>query len=80
MAVAELKREPTGDLFIAGSRELIQTLMRHNLIDEYLLFIQPVALCWPPAVRKGSPNAALGLIDSTTTTTGVLIVTYEAGS
>src|SRR5207244_5377203 len=30
-AVAELKREPTGDLFMMGSGELIRTLMRHNL-------------------------------------------------
>ena len=34
-AVAELKQQATGDLFVMGSGELIETLMRRDLIDEY---------------------------------------------
>src|SRR5689334_23564600 len=38
-AVAELRAQPVKDLVILGSGELIQTLMKHNLIDTYILFI-----------------------------------------
>src|SRR5512140_382031 len=40
-AVAELKSQPVKDLVILGSGELIRTLMEHNLIDTYILFIHP---------------------------------------
>ena len=80
-AVTELKHELSGDLTVMGSGELIQTLMRHDLIDEYMLFIHPIVL---GAGRRlfgdGSPTASLSLIESTTTTTGVLIARYEATS
>jgi dihydrofolate reductase len=80
-AVTELKHELSGDLTVMGSGELIQTLMRHDLIDEYMLFIHPIVL---GAGRRlfgdGSPTASLSLIESTTTTTGVLIARYEAPS
>jgi dihydrofolate reductase len=61
-----------------GSGELIQTLMRHDLIDEYLLLIHPLVL---GAGRRlfgdGSPRASLRLVDGTVSTTGVLIATYQ---
>jgi dihydrofolate reductase len=61
-----------------GSGELIQTLMRHDLIDEYLLLIHPLVL---RAGRRlfgdGGPPASLRLVDSTVSTTGVLIATYQ---
>ena len=38
-AVAELKAEPLKDIVILGSGELIQTLMKHNLIDQYMLAV-----------------------------------------
>jgi dihydrofolate reductase len=41
-AVAQLKRDLSGDLTVMGSGGLLQTLMRHDLIDEYLLSITPV--------------------------------------
>ena len=57
---------------------LIQTLMRHNLIDEYLLMIHPLVLGTGNRLfADGVPPTALRLVDSTTTTTGVLIATYQ---
>lgn len=77
-AVAELKAQSGGDLAIMGSGMLIQTLMRHNLIDEYLLMIHPLVLGTGHRLfADGVPPAALRLVDSTTTTTGVLIATYQ---
>jgi dihydrofolate reductase len=52
--------------------------MRHNLIDEYLLLIHPLVL---GAGRRlfgdGGTPASLRLVDSTVSTTGVLIATYQ---
>ena len=75
--VARLKEQPGKDLVILGSGELVRSLMRSNLIDQYILLIHPLLLgsgqrLFPDA---GSPQA-LRLVDSKTTTTGVVIATY----
>jgi dihydrofolate reductase len=81
-AVAQLKQEKSDkDLYVMGSGELIQTLMRHDLIDEYLLFIHPLVLGTGRRIfADGGPAASLRLVDSTVTTTGVLIATYQPAS
>jgi dihydrofolate reductase len=78
-AVAELKRQPGGDLQLMGSGGLIQTLVRHDLIDEFLLLIHPLVLGRGRRlfVEEGPP-AHLRLVDSKPTTKGVLIATYQA--
>src|SRR6266487_79244 len=43
-AVSQLKQQPGKDLLIMGSGELIQSLMRANLIDDYVLLIHPLVL------------------------------------
>jgi dihydrofolate reductase len=78
-AVAKLKEQSDKDIGVLGSGELIQSLMRHNLIDEYLLLIHPVVLgSGRRLFRDGGPPANLRLVDSVTTTTGVVIARYEA--
>jgi dihydrofolate reductase len=77
-AVAQLRQQPGKDLNVMGSRELIQTLMRHGLIDEYLLLIYPLVLgSGRRLFADGGPPASLRLVDSTVSTTGVLIATYQ---
>jgi dihydrofolate reductase len=77
-AVAQLRQQPGKDLNVMGSGELIQTLMRHGLIDEYLLLIHPLVLgAGRRLFADGGPPASLRLIDSTVSTTGVLIATYQ---
>jgi dihydrofolate reductase len=77
-AVAELRRQPGKDLNVMGSGELIQTLMRHGLIDEYLLLTHPLVLgSGRRLFPDGTPETSLRLVDSTVSTTGVLIATYE---
>jgi dihydrofolate reductase len=77
-AVAQLRQQPGGDLTVMGSGELLQTLMRHGLIDEYLLLIHPLVLgVGRRLFGYGGPPASLRLVDSTVSTTGVLIATYQ---
>ncbi len=80
-AVAELKRQAPGDLFVMGSGELIETLMRCGLIDEYLLVIHPLVLGTGRRMfADGLPSADLRLAHSTTTARGVLIASYQRAS
>ena len=77
-AVADLKQQPGPDLTILGSGELIQSLRRRNLIDEYVLLIHPLVLgSGRRLFPDGSPPADLRLAGSVTTTTGVMIATYQ---
>ena len=43
-AVAELKRQPGGDILVAGSRTLVHTLLEYGLVDELRLMVFPVLL------------------------------------
>ena len=79
-AVAELKKEPGRDLFVIGSGDFAQTLMEHDLVDEYRLMIHPIVLGDGKRLfRDGNPLAKLTLVDSKTSTTGVVILTYRSG-
>jgi dihydrofolate reductase len=77
-AVARLKEQPGEDLTVLGSGELVQSLRRRDLVDRYVLLIHPLVLgsgrrLFPDA----GPAATLRLLDSVTTTTGVIIATYQ---
>jgi dihydrofolate reductase len=77
-AVAKLKAQPGPDIGILGSGELIQSLMRHDLIDEFVLPIHPLVL--GSGLRlfpDGGAPARLELVDAKPTTTGVVITTYR---
>jgi dihydrofolate reductase len=77
-AVAELKRQPGGEIQVTGSGELIQTLMRHDLVDEYRLMIFPVLVgSGKRLFAGGTMPAALELVDTATSSTGVAIHTYR---
>jgi len=79
-AVKEITRLKTLDapeLQVHGSSNLIQTLLKHNLVDEMHLWIFPVAVGKGKRFfGKGTQPAGFKLIDSKTATTGVNIVTY----
>jgi dihydrofolate reductase len=77
-AVARLKDEPGPDLHIMGSGELIRTLHGHDLIDEFMLSIHPIVLCYGRRLFDHTVQpAAFGLADVTTTSTGVVIASYR---
>jgi dihydrofolate reductase len=78
-AVARLKEQPGNDVVVLGSGDLVQSLMRRDLVDRYVLLLHPLVL---GAGRRLFPDggvpAALRLADSVTTTTGVVMATYDA--
>lgn len=77
-AVTRLKAQPGKDLLVMGSGELIQTLMKHRLVDVYVLLIHPLVLgSGRRLFPDGGPGAALQLIDNRTTSTGVAVATYQ---
>ena len=77
-AVAALKRRPGRDLTVLGSGELVQSLRRRDLVDRYVLQVHPLVLgSGRRLFPDGGPSEALRLVDSVTTTTGVVIATYE---
>ena len=76
-AVARLKELPDNDLLIMGSGDLIQSLMRSSLIDEFVLLIHPLVLgAGRRLFPEGGVNGALRLVSSKATPTGVVIATY----
>jgi dihydrofolate reductase len=76
--VAALKQGDGPELQVHGSGNLIQTLMRHNLVDRYHLWVFPVVIgSGRRLFSDGTVPAGLRLVDSTVSTTGVVIGTYE---
>jgi dihydrofolate reductase len=76
-AVAEFKARPGGSLLVLGSGELLRSLMRCDLVDEYTLLIAPVVLgSGRRLFDERGPRFELELVEETRTTTGVVIATY----
>jgi dihydrofolate reductase len=76
--VRKLKEQPGKNFSVLGSGGLAQTLMEHGLVDEYALWIHPLVLgSGKRLFRDGSVNTTLRLVDSKTSSTGVLLLTYQ---
>ncbi len=77
-AVAKLKAEAGKDIYIYGSGDFSQTLMRRNLIDEYRLLIHPKVLgSGKRLFHQEGPKQDLELLKFKTTKNGVLSLTYK---
>ncbi len=77
-AVAHLKQQAGPDMLILGSGALVQSLLRAGLIDEFVLLIHPLVLgAGRRLFADDGAYAALRLVDSKVSTTGVVIATYQ---
>ena len=76
-AVGELRSRPGRELHIMGSGQLIETLMAHRLVDEFLLMTFPVILGSGRRLFSGDTYAQLNLVDAKATSSGVVITTYR---
>lgn len=73
-----LKEQNGPELQVYGSGNLIQTLLKNDLVDEFRLKIFPITLGTGKRLfADGTIPAGLKLIDSRTSTTGVIVATYE---
>jgi dihydrofolate reductase len=77
-AIKQLKGGDGPDLQVHGSGELIQTLLAHDLVDEFWLKIFPVVLGTGKRLfGNGTIPAAYTLVDSKTSPSGVIIATLK---
>ncbi|MFC5820909.1 dihydrofolate reductase family protein [Nonomuraea harbinensis] len=75
--VADLKRRTDGEIITQGSSDLIRTLQRAELVDEYRLMVFPVVLGEGKRMfAEGTLPAGLKLTGCTTTDAGVVYMTY----
>jgi dihydrofolate reductase len=77
-AVARLKEQSGAEIHVTGSCDLIQTLLRHDLVDEFVLWTFPVVLGTGKRLfGEGTVPAGLACVDTKVSTTGVTISTYR---
>jgi dihydrofolate reductase len=76
--IAALKKDDGPELQVHGSGNLIQTLLRHDLVDRYRLWVFPLVIgSGKRLFSDGTIPSGLKLVDSQVSTTGVVIGTYE---
>lgn len=76
--VAKLKEQPGRNIAVLGSGDLLQTLINHNLVDEYFLAVFPIVLgSGKRLFREARQARRLRLVDSKITSTGGAILTYQ---
>jgi dihydrofolate reductase len=76
--LAALKAEDGPELQVHGSANLIQTLLRHNLVDQFRLWVFPLVIgSGKRLFSEGTIPSGLALVDHKVSTTGVVIGTYE---
>jgi dihydrofolate reductase len=76
--IAALKAEDGPELQVHGSANLIQTLLRHNLVDQFRLWVFPLVIgSGKRLFGDGTIPSGLRLVDSKVSTTGVVMGTWE---
>ena len=76
--IAEIKKQPGPDLHVWGSAHLLQTLMKHDLVDVFWLMIFPITLgSGKRLFADGTIPAAFKVTESIVGSNGVIHVTYE---
>ena len=76
--VAKIKQQQGPDLHLWGSGDLLQTLIKQDLVDIFWLMIYPVTLgSGKRLFADGTIPAAFKVTESTTTSKGVIVVSYE---
>jgi dihydrofolate reductase len=75
--IARLKQQPGHDILIGGGGDLVNTLMGHDLIDEYRLMVFPIVVgSGKRLFGEGSATKTLQLMETKTFGSGVVVLTY----
>jgi dihydrofolate reductase len=76
--IAKIKQQQGPDLHVYGSANLVQTLLKHDLVDELWLKIFPITLGGGKRLfAEGTIPAAFKVTESTVTSKGIIIINYE---
>ena len=76
--IEKLKKSEGPDIQVTGSGNLVQTLLKHDLVDELWLLIHPVTLgTGAKLFDNGTIPVAFSLIESTMTSSGVIVASYR---
>lgn len=76
--VAALKKEDGPELQVHGSSDLLQTLLRHSLVDQFRLLVFPLVIGTGKRLfADGTIPAGLELVQSQVSDTGVMMGVYE---
>jgi class 3 adenylate cyclase/dihydrofolate reductase len=76
--IAELKQQSGGDILLIGSADLLNSLIKHDVIDEYRIMVFPVVLgSGKRLFRDATDVTHLQLVDTRTFASGVTVLTYR---
>ena len=76
--IEKLKNSDGSDIQVSGSGTLVQTLLKHDLVDELWLLIHPLTLgTGKKLFDNGTIPAAFRLMESTATPSGVIVANYK---
>jgi len=76
--ISRLKQQSGKDILVFGSGDLLNTLLEHDLVDEYRLMIFPVVVgSGKRLFGEGVDTTALKLLDTRTFGSGVVLLTYQ---
>lgn len=78
--ISKLKQQPGQDILIAGSGELVHTLMHHDLIDAYRLLVYPVVLGSGKRLFRDGSKTTLRLVKTKAFPSGVVLLEYQAAN
>ena len=73
-----MKQDPGQDILVCGSGELVRTLMRHDLVDEYRLMVHPIVLGSGKRLFVDAEDSkVLSLAESRAFGSGVVLLKYR---
>ena len=76
--IQELKQQPGKDLLLYGGAGIVASFIKENLIDEYHLFVNPVAIGKGKAIFNELKNGRkLKLVNTITSSVGIVVLCYE---
>jgi len=79
--IKKLKEEDGPDLWVWGSGNLVQTLLKHHLIDQMNILIYPITIGKGKRLfAEGTQAENFKMVDSQISTTGIIFATYEPSS
>jgi dihydrofolate reductase len=77
--VARLKQQDGLDILVAGSGQLVSTLIQHRLVDEFRLMVHPVLLGSGRALfQNASEKLVLKLVQTQSFSSGIVVLTYQS--